>query len=76
MAENKPVTKNKKPGLFKRMGKFFSDAKGEFKKVVWPPRRKAINNVFVVAGMVLCTGIVIWVIDFLLGLAVRLLLNG
>ena len=38
-------SKKKKPN---RIVKWFKDLKSEFKKVVWPSRKKVFNNTFVV----------------------------
>ena len=59
--------KSKKDGLFKRIGKYFKDVKGEFKKVVWPTRKQVINNTIVVLALVLVVAVVVWGLDFVLG---------
>lgn len=43
--------------------KFFKDLKGEIKKVVWPSKKKVINNTAVVLVAMCVCGIVIWGID-------------
>ena len=43
--------------------KYFKDLRSEFKKVVWPSRKKVINNTFVVLVGMCVSGIVIWGID-------------
>ena len=50
----------KKPGFFARIGKYFRDAKGEFKKIVWPSRKQIWNNVAVVLVMVVIFAIATW----------------
>ena len=53
--------------------KFFKDLKGEIKKVVWPSKKKVINNTAVVLVAMCACGIVIWGIDS--GLAALLKLS-
>ena len=55
------------------VAKFFKDLKGEIKKVVWPSKKKVINNTAVVLVAMCVCGIVIWGIDS--GLAALLKLS-
>ena len=73
MAEKK--ADKKKPGLFAKIGKYFRDAKGEFKKIVWPSRKQVWNNVVVVLVMVVIFAIGTWGVDLLFGWLRDLLLN-
>ena len=73
MAEKK--ADKKKPGFFARIGKYFRDAKGEFKKIVWPSRKQVWNNVVVVLVMVVIFAIGTWGIDLLFGWLRDLLLD-
>ena len=41
-----PKQKNKKPNIFKRLGKFFKDTAGEMKKVVWTPKAELKKSLF------------------------------
>ena len=42
MAEKKKEkSKSNKPGFFARLAKYFRDAKGEFKKIVWPSKKRS-----------------------------------
>ncbi|MBQ5340452.1 MAG: preprotein translocase subunit SecE [Oscillospiraceae bacterium] len=65
----------KKPGFFARLGKYFRDAKGEFKKIVWPSRKQVWNNVVVVLVMVVIFAIATWGLDLLFAFLRDLLLK-
>ncbi len=80
--ETKTVAKKekevqKKPGLFKRLGKFFKETKSEVKKVAWPTKSQIINNTIVVCVMIAIIGTFIFLLDggftlalnFIIGLA-------
>ncbi len=58
----------KKPNIFKRMGKgiakFFRDIKGEIKKIVWPTVKATFTNVGVVLLSMLIVGVVITALDY------------
>ena len=58
--------KKKRPGLGKRIAKYFRDLRGEFKKIIWPtfPRCCATRRVLAMCAIM---GLVICVIDFGLG---------
>lgn len=43
--------------------KYFKDLKGELKKVVWPSKKKVINNTAVVLVAMCICSIVIWAVD-------------
>ena len=45
--------KEKKPGFFKRLGRFFRELKAELKKVAWPTRADTMKKTGVV---ILCIG--------------------
>ncbi len=63
MAEKQAAAK--KPGFGARIKKYFRDAWGEFKKIVWPSKKQVWNNIVVVFTMVIIFAIVIWGLDFL-----------
>ena len=65
----------KKPGFFARLGKYFRDAKGEFKKIVWPSRKQVWNNVVVVLVMVVIFAFATWGLDLLFAFLRDLLLK-
>ena len=58
----------KKPNIFKRMGKgiakFFRDIKGEIKKIVWPTVKTTFKNVGVVLLSMLIVGVLITALDY------------
>ncbi len=66
----------KRPGLFARLGRFFSDVKGELKKVVWPSKKQVVNNTFIVMVVVAIAAVAIGGVDFLLSTAVNLLFGA
>ncbi|MBR2453181.1 MAG: preprotein translocase subunit SecE [Clostridia bacterium] len=65
----------KKPNLFARIKDWFIDMKAEFKRVVWPSFSKVKKNTLTVILFVLAVGIVIWLLDWLFGLGMALLIN-
>ncbi len=75
-SKGKKETKEKK-GFFSRIAGWFKDLKKEFKKVVWPDRKKVFNNTLVVLAVVIIGSIVVGLIDtgllklmqFLMGLS-------
>lgn len=65
--EKKVQKKDKKPGVFARIGKWFHELKVEAKKVVWPSKQTVIKNtvVVIVALIVLCA--LVTVLDVVFG---------
>ena len=59
--------KDKKPGVFARIKKWFHELKVEAKKVVWPNRKTVVKNtvVVIIALIVLCA--VVTVLDVVFG---------
>ncbi|MDY0341682.1 MAG: preprotein translocase subunit SecE [Coriobacteriia bacterium] len=39
-----------KPGVFKRIGKYFKDVRIELRRVVWPDRQEVLNSSMVVVA--------------------------
>ena len=70
MADN-----TKKPGIFARIAKYFRDAKGEFKKIVWPSKKQVWNNVVVILTMVVVFALLTWGIDYIFAFLRDLLLK-
>ena len=70
-----PEKKKKKPGLFKRIGKFFRESKSELKKVVWPTKKQTLNNTGVALGMMVVSALVLWGFDTLAKLGVQTLID-
>lgn len=69
------VVSGQKPSVFKRIGNFFKDYKGEVKKVVWPGFNDVLKNTLIVLGMCLILGLFIWLLDFGLGQLLNVLGN-
>lgn len=69
------VLNGQKPPVFKRIGNFFKDYKGEVKKVVWPGFNDVLKNTLIVLGMCLILGLFIWLLDFGLGQLLNVLGN-
>lgn len=66
---------DKKPNVFARIKNWFVDMKAELKRVVWPSFKKVRQNTLIVLVFVLVVGAVIWVLDWLFGGAIALLIN-
>ena len=65
----------KKEGLWKRIGRFFKDYKGELKKITWPtPKQTAKNTGIVLAAMVVI-GLFVILLDFAFSKVIELLGN-
>ncbi|HXF08935.1 MAG TPA: preprotein translocase subunit SecE [Candidatus Acidoferrales bacterium] len=48
-----------------------ADAVREARKVVWPTRAETMQTTLVVIGMVLLMGVMLWMVDWLLGFILR-----
>ena len=61
--------KEKKPGLFAKIAKWFRDLKSEAKKVVWPTGKQVVNNtiIVIIAAIVVCLFVAL--LDFVFGAA-------
>ncbi|MCI8594006.1 MAG: preprotein translocase subunit SecE [Oscillospiraceae bacterium] len=83
MAENekqekqakKTADKEKKPGVFARIARWFKELKAELKKVSWPSWKQTLNNTWVVIVCVVVVGIFIWVFDAVAGGVVSALIS-
>ena len=62
--------KEKKPGLFKRMGKFFRECKSEMKKVTWLSRKETVKSSIIVVVVTVALAVLIGVIDTVLELGI------
>ena len=62
--------KEKKPGLFKKMGKFFRECKSELKKVTWLSRKETVKSSIIVIVVTVALCAVIGLLDTLLELGV------
>ncbi len=63
--EKKAVKKEKKPGLFSKLVRYFKDLKGEFKKIVWPSKKQVLNNTLVAIGCMAVVAALIFALDWL-----------
>jgi len=50
----------------KRLWKFYGDARGELRKVVWPTRHETFQTTLIVLLMVIVLACVLWAIDSIL----------
>ena len=67
--------KEKKPGFFSRIGKWFRDLKSECKKIVWPTRKQTTKNTAIVLVTVLVIGAFIWILDAVFNLGITTLIQ-
>jgi preprotein translocase subunit SecE len=51
--------------MFKKMGTFFDEVRGELKRVSWPKRDELSRSTSVVIIMILATAIIIGLLDFI-----------
>ncbi len=61
--KDKKVKTDKKPGIGKRLGRFFRELKAELKKVSWPSRAETLKKTGIVILCVLIVGIIVWIFD-------------
>ena len=71
------VQKNpdKKPGLFKRIAKWFREMRSELKKVIWPTPKQLLNNTTVALVVMIAAAIVIWAFDQLASAGIQALIT-
>lgn len=55
--------KEKKPGIGKRIGRFFRELRSELKKVSWPTRADTLKKTGIVIVCVIVVGIIVWIFD-------------
>ena len=67
--------KDKKPGFFDRLKRWFREMKSELKKVSWPSAKATMKNVGVVIVCVIIVGLAIGVFDVLVKAVVDALLK-
>ena len=65
-----------KVGVFGRIARFFRNAKGEMKRVVWPSRKQTFNNTGAVLIFVVMAAIVVGGFDLLLGTLIKLVFRS
>lgn len=68
-------SKNKKPGFFQRVGKWFHDLRAECKKIVWPTRKQTINNSAIVLATIFVIGVFIWILDAIFNFGISTLIS-
>lgn len=59
--------KNAKPGFFGRIARYFGAVKSEMRRVTWPSKKELINYSVVVCASLVVVGIVIALLDFVIG---------
>ena len=62
-------------GVFEKTTDFLSQVKSELKKVAWPSRKETIASTQVVILLVLFVALFLWLVDYGLSAAIRLLLR-
>ena len=67
--------KSKKPGIFRRIGKYLRDTKGEFKKIVWPTFPSVVRNTLVTLAVCAVLGVLICLVDAGLSALIKLVLS-
>ena len=55
--------KEKKPGVGKRIARFFRELGSELKKVPWPTRADTLKKTGIVIVCVIVVGIIVWIFD-------------
>ncbi|MBE6886043.1 MAG: preprotein translocase subunit SecE [Ruminococcaceae bacterium] len=74
-AKQKKASDKKGPKeFFAKIGRFFKDLKGEFKKIVWPSKKQVFNNTLVVLVAMLLVGAFIALLDWGLGALLSLII--
>ena len=68
--EIKKPKKEKKPGLFKRIGKYFRECVSEMKKVTWLSRKETVKSSIIVVVVTVALCAVIGLLDTVLELGV------
>ena len=55
--------KEKKPGVGKRIARFFRELRSELKKVSWSTRADTLKKTGIVIVCVIVVGIIVWIFD-------------
>ena len=61
--EAKAEKKDKKPGLFRRIGNYLGDVRSEMRRVVWPSKDELRTYSVAIVAMLIVFGVVIWLVD-------------
>jgi preprotein translocase subunit SecE len=56
--------------------RYFKEMRSELKKVVWPSRKKVVNNTIVVLGALVVFGIALWGVDTGFAALFSVIING
>ncbi len=75
-SQGRPAKQTKKLGFFGRIALFFRQVVGELRKVVTPTRQELLNMTFVVLAFVVVMMVIVFILDFLLGLGVGWVFTG
>ncbi len=67
--------KSKKPGIFRRIGKYLRDTKSEFKKIIWPTFPSVVRNTLVTLAVCVILGLLVFAVDTGLGGLIELVLS-
>ena len=62
-ADKPKAAKEKKPGFFNRLGRFFRELKAELKKVAWPSGSDTMKKTGIVIVCVIIVGVIVWIFD-------------
>ena len=71
----KAKAKEKKPGVFSKIKRYFKDLRGEFKKIVWPDKMTVAKETAAVVSVSVVLGAIIAVVDFFAQYGVDLLIK-
>lgn len=71
----KKAVANKNPKKKGGLKRYFKELKSEMKKVVWPTRKKVVNNTGIVMGVMAFMGIFLFAVDSGLGFAIKQILK-
>ena len=74
-ADKPKAAKEKKPGFFKRLGRFFRELKAELKKVAWPSGSDTLKKTGIVILCVIVVGVIVWIFDGIASAVIDALLS-
>lgn len=66
-AKAKKKKKDEKPGFFGRIRNYFRAVRTEMRRVTWPSKKELVNYSLVVIASLMVVGVVIAVLDFVIG---------
>jgi len=66
---------DKKPNIFRRIGKWFHDMRSELKKVVWSTPKQVMNNTGIALLFMGVAALVIWAFDYVAGQTIQTLIT-